>query len=49
VVLAPEHPLVSQLTTPEYQKDIESYQNNATKKTQLERLELQKDKTGVFT
>jgi leucyl-tRNA synthetase len=47
MVLAPEHPLVSELTTPEYRAAVEDYRAQAAKKSELER-GIEKDKTGVF-
>lgn len=49
VVMAPEHELVDQITTKEYKKKIQAYKEAAKHKTQLERTELQKDKSGEFT
>lgn len=49
VVMAPEHPLVEKITTPEQAKIVKAYQEQANHKTQLERTELQKEKTWVFT
>ena len=49
VVMAPEHPLVEKITTPEQKEAVKSYQEQAKYKTQLERTELQKEKTWVFT
>ncbi|PIQ86734.1 MAG: leucine--tRNA ligase [Candidatus Omnitrophica bacterium CG11_big_fil_rev_8_21_14_0_20_45_26] len=49
MVLAPEHPLVSQVTTTEQKKAVESYIQKTAKKSDLERTDLAKDKTGVFT
>ncbi len=49
MVLAPEHPLVSQITTKEQKREIEEYIKNSQSKTELERTALEKDKTGVFT
>ncbi len=49
ITIAPEHKFVSLLTTKENQKDVESYVRDARKKTQLQRTELAKTKTGVFT
>jgi leucyl-tRNA synthetase len=49
MVLAPEHPLVDQLTTPQQQRDVRNYKNEVAKKSDLERTELAKSKTGVFT
>lgn len=48
VAIAPEHPLVDKITTKECQKEVEKYKEAAKHKTQLERTELQKDKTWVF-
>jgi len=48
VAIAPEHPLVDKITTKEYLKEVEKYKDAAKHKTQLERTELQKEKTGVF-
>ena len=49
MVLAPEHPLVSQITTKEQKNYVVNYVESAAKKTELERTALEKDKTGVFT
>ena len=49
VVMAPEHELVNQITTDEYREAVEKYKQQAKFKTQLERTELQKEKTGQFT
>ena len=49
VVMAPEHPLVDKITTAEYEDAVEKYNEQAKFKTQLERTELQKEKTGQFT
>src|SRR4029434_10546980 len=49
MVLAPEHRLVDQITTPAPRRDVESYKNEVAKKSDLERTELAKEKTGVFT
>ena len=49
MVLAPEHPRVSAITTPENQQCVADYQAQAARKSDLERTGLQKDKTGVFT
>jgi leucyl-tRNA synthetase len=48
-VLAPEHPLVAQITTKEQHQQVEDYILFAKSKTDLERTDLAKDKTGVFT
>jgi leucyl-tRNA synthetase len=49
MVLAPEHPLVRIITTPEFKAAVKNYQALASRKSDLERTELQKKKTGVFT
>ncbi len=49
VVLAPEHPLVPSLTTAARREVVERYRADAARKSELERAELRKDKTGVFT
>ncbi len=49
MVLAPEHPLVEQITTPEQKETVQSYIKQARLKSDLERTELNKDKTGIFT
>jgi leucyl-tRNA synthetase len=49
VVLAPEHPLVNKITTNDCQSAVRKYQNETRTKTVLERTELNKAKTGVFT
>ena len=49
MVLSPEHTFVSKITTPEQKKTVEKYQSDAAKKSELERTELAKEKTGVFT
>ncbi len=49
VVLAPEHPLVSEITTPEYQEAVHAYQESSKAKSDLERTELNKEKSGVPT
>lgn len=47
-VLAPEHSLVKEITTKEQAKDVEAYLKMVESKSDLERTELNKDKTGVF-
>ena len=48
MVLAPEHPLVKKLVTPEQKADVESYVDLSQNKSDLDRGELNKEKTGVF-
>jgi len=47
--MAPEHPLVAQITTEEEKAKVEAYISEAKAKSDLERTELNKSKTGVFT
>ena len=49
MVLAPEHPLVDKIVTPEQRPAVEAYRAAAARKSDLERTDLVKDKTGVFT
>jgi leucyl-tRNA synthetase len=49
MVLSPEHPLVDKLTTPEQRDQVTAYQQAAARKSEFERTELAKTKTGVFT
>lgn len=49
VVLAPEHPLVKEITTEDQKESVENYINECQRKSDLERTSLNKVKTGVFT
>ena len=49
MVIAPEHPLVGKLTTPEQKETVEAYIKAASHKSDLDRTDLAKDKTGVFS
>ncbi len=49
MVIAPEHKLVPALTTPEQKEAVEKYVNEVKNKSDLERTDLAKTKTGVFT
>ena len=49
MVLAPEHPLVDEITTPEQSAAVEEYRKVCASKSDLERTELAKEKTGVAT
>ncbi len=49
MVLSPEHKLVSQITTPAQHEAVQQYQQFAATKSDLERTELAKEKTGVWT
>ena len=49
MVIAPEHPFVKRLTTPEQAATVEAYCEAASRKSDLDRTELAKQKTGVFT
>lgn len=48
MVLAPEHPLVETLTTPEQRVAVAAYQRDAAMKTQMDRTDDSREKTGVF-
>ncbi len=49
MVLSPEHRLVPKITTAEHKRSVEDYQKKAASKSELERTELSKEKSGVFT
>jgi len=49
MVLSPEHPLVEKITTAEQKKPVEEYIRQASLKSDLERTDLAKEKTGVFS
>lgn len=49
MVLSPEHPLVDAITTPEQKQRVEEYRTVCANKSDLERTDLAKEKTGVFT
>lgn len=49
MVLAPEHHLVEKITTEERKKEVQEYKQYAAQKSDLERQELNKEKSGVFT
>ncbi|MCE5240284.1 leucine--tRNA ligase, partial [bacterium] len=49
MVLAPEHPLVAQITTDEQQAQVEEYVARAGRMTEIDRLAEGKEKTGVWT
>ena len=49
MVVSPEHRLVESLTTPEQKDAVRAYIDAAAKKSDLERTDLAKDKTGVFS
>jgi leucyl-tRNA synthetase len=49
MVLSPEHPLVATITTPAQKAAVEAYQKAAASKSELERTDLAKDKSGVWT
>lgn len=48
-VLSPEHELISKITTPEQHQLVQDYIKESASKSDLERTDLNKDKTGVFT
>lgn len=49
VVLAPENPLVNEITTREHLEEVNKYKEDSKKQTDIERQSLTKEKTGVFT
>ncbi len=49
MVLAPEHPLVKKMATADQKKFVEAYIDQTARKTDLQRTDLAKEKTGVFT
>ncbi len=49
MVIAPEHPFVQRLSMPEQAEAVRAYCEKATRKSDLDRTDLAKDKTGVFT
>lgn len=49
IVLSPEHPLVDRIVSPAQRAAVEHYRTETAKKSDLERTDLQKEKTGVFT
>ena len=49
MVLAPEHPLVAEITTPDRRSEVEAYQDRAARQDLVARKIETKDKTGVFT
>jgi leucyl-tRNA synthetase len=49
MVLAPEHTLVEKVTIPQQKAAVDSYRAEAARKSELERTQLEKEKTGVFT
>ena len=48
-VLAPEHPLVESITTPDQKAVVDAYIEQARRMTEIERTNVEKEKTGVFT
>lgn len=48
MVMAPEHPLVTKITTKDQQEEVQQYKDSASKMTDIDRMS-QADKTGVFT
>jgi leucyl-tRNA synthetase len=47
-VLAPEHPLVEQITSPDQRAELEAYVEQAKRQTEIERLSTDRERTGVF-
>ncbi|MDA0769479.1 MAG: leucine--tRNA ligase [SAR202 cluster bacterium Casp-Chloro-G4] len=49
VVMAPEHPLVERLTTPDQKAEVEAYIEQTRRQSEIERMSTEKEKTGVYT
>jgi leucyl-tRNA synthetase len=49
MVTAPEHPLVEKITTPEYKQAVKAYLEQASRKSDMDRTDMSKDKSGQFT
>ncbi len=49
MMLAPEHPLIERITTPAHKAEVTAYQAKAASKSDLDRTDLAKDKSGCFT
>jgi len=49
IVVAPEHPLLGKIVSPDHKKEVEDYKQQALMKSELARVNLSKEKTGVFT
>jgi len=49
MVLAPEHPLVAKITSPEQKEAVEAYIEQAVRQTEIQREAADKEKSGVFT
>jgi leucyl-tRNA synthetase len=49
MVLAPEHPLVALVTTPDNKAEVAAYVEQASRQTEIERTSTEREKTGVFT
>ncbi len=49
MVLAPEHPLVPLITSPDRRPEVDAYVERARRRTDIERLSIEQEKTGVFT
>jgi leucyl-tRNA synthetase len=49
MVLAPEHPLVPRITTPERRAEVQAYVEQAMRQSEIDRLSTEREKTGVFT
>ncbi len=49
MVVSPEHPLISKLTTADRKEEVLAYLDQASKKSDLDRTDLAKEKTGVFS
>ena len=48
-VLAPEHPLVDEITTPDHAEEVHAYQYKASRQSEIDRLSTERERDGVFT
>ena len=49
VILAPEHPLVDKITTPDRKEEVKAYKENCAKISEIDRMSTTREKTGAFT
>ena len=49
MVLAPEHPLVDKITTPDQKAEVSAYATESVRQTEIQRESTEKEKLGVFT
>ncbi len=49
IILAPEHPLVDKITTPDRKEEVKAYKENCAKISEIDRMSTTREKTGAFT